>query len=60
MSNALMSDSVTPSLPNHSEKSSLVKLQQSLTEADQQAKILHLQAEVESLWQKVQRTRMDN
>jgi len=31
------------------------QLQQSITKAEQQAKFLHLQAEVESLLQKVQR-----
>lgn len=60
MSNALMSNFVTSSVTDQNETSEQTKLEQSLKKADQQAKFLHLQAEVESLWQKVQRSRMNH
>jgi len=60
MSNALISNSVTSSLSDSGENSDLVKLEQSLKQADQQAKFLHLQAEIELLWQKVQRSKLNH
>lgn len=60
MSNALMYNSVTSSLTDSGENSDLVKLEQSLKQADQQAKFLHLQAEIELLWQKVQRSKLNH
>jgi len=60
MSNALMYKTVTPSVTDQKETLRLNKLEQSLRKADQQAKFLHLQAEVESLWQEVQRSRMNH
>jgi len=60
MSDALISDSVTPSLLDRTEKPPLLELKQSIKDADQQAKFLHLKAEVEGLWQQVQRSRNHN
>jgi hypothetical protein len=60
MSNALMSKSPTDSGVNSQENSPLMQLKQSLLQADQQAKFLHLQAEVESLWQQVKRSRLND
>lgn len=60
MSDALVSNSVTPAFSHHTEKTYLSELKQSLKRADQQAKFLHLQAQVESLWQQVQRYHHDN
>ncbi len=57
MSKRVMSHSVTPTLPDQTDKPLVLDLKQSLKQADQQAKFLHLQAEVESLWQQVQRSR---
>ncbi len=53
MSSLLMSDALTESLSNDQHSCNLSQLKQSITKAEQQAKFLHLQAEVESLWQKV-------
>lgn len=60
MSNALMSNSSAPSRVNPEESSPLVQLKQSLLAADQQAKFLRLQAEVESLWQQVKRCQSEH
>ena len=51
MSNALISDA---------KPSSLRELKQSLKQADQQAKFLRLQAEIELLWKQVQRSQNTN
>jgi hypothetical protein len=50
----------TDSGVNSQENSPLVQLKQSLLQADQQAKFLHLQAEVESLWQQVNRSKLND
>jgi hypothetical protein len=55
-----MYKAVTPSETDQKETPQLTKLEESLKKADQQAKFLHLQAEVELLWQKVQRSTMNN
>lgn len=60
MSKALISNSVTHSVKKYPQNPLPVELKQSLTEADQQARFLHLQAEVELLWQEVQRSRHNN
>jgi len=60
MSNALLSNSPNPSQVNSQENSPLMQLKQSLLQADQQAKFLHLQAEIESLWQQVKRSRLND
>ncbi|NBD18645.1 MAG: hypothetical protein GVY04_21700 [Cyanobacteria bacterium] len=60
MSNALLSNSPNPSQVNSQENSPLIQLKQSLLQADQQAKFLHLQAEIESLWQQVKRSRLND
>lgn len=51
MSNALISNA---------ESSPLRELKKSLKQADQQAKFLYLQAEIELLWQQVQRSQNSN
>jgi hypothetical protein len=55
-----MSNSSAPSRVNPEESSPLVQLKQSLLAADQQAKFLRLQAEVESLWQQVKRCQSEH
>ncbi len=59
MSSALMSDSPTHSETQSSHNAHIGKIKQSLMQADQQAKFLHLQAEVESLWQQVKRSQFN-
>ncbi|MDR9403349.1 MAG: hypothetical protein RI580_07915 [Halothece sp. Uz-M2-17] len=60
MSNALMSDAPTGSESKSPQNAHVGKIKQSLMQADQQAKFLHLQAEVESLWQQVKRSQLDD
>lgn len=60
MSNALMSKPVVEATPKQEENQEAVEVKQHLMKVDQQAKFLHLQAEIESLWQQVQRARVDN
>lgn len=59
MSNALMSEAPTRSETQSSQNAHVGKIKQSLMQADQQAKFLHLQAEVESLWQQVKRSQLN-
>ncbi|QDZ39489.1 hypothetical protein FRE64_05855 [Euhalothece natronophila Z-M001] len=60
MSNALMSKPVVEAAPDKEEKKEAAEVKQYLMKVDQQAKFLHLQAEIESLWQQVQRASIDN
>ena len=61
MSNALMSKPVVEATPDDKEDNQeAVEVKQYLMKVDQQAKFLHLKAEIESLWQQVQRASIDN
>lgn len=60
MSHALMSKPVVEVAPEKEENQEAVEVKQSLMKVDQQAKFLHLKAEIESLWQQVQRASIDN
>lgn len=60
MSNALISKPVVEAAPDKEENQEAAEVKQYLMKVDQQAKFLHLQAEIESLWQQVQRASIDN
>lgn len=60
MSNALISKPVVEAVPDKEDNQEAAEVKQYLMKVDQQAKFLHLKAEIESLWQQVQRASIDN